>query len=701
MSSPINEQILDKLRQTIDSWTGEVTGAHDTLSMQIAETRAELTRLMTLIQQESGGEADTDPDMLAQVGLLQEELEALKTKRKQERHSSQQLRLDYSVIQNKLQMATTALESVLAENEALKQSKPESSSDSSDIAPEISSLMETIAHVTEVHEQTQGQHVRLHQQHRESLARIKSLQDELDGLRGEHDSLTEKHTSLATDHERTMAELDASRTEAGAVERRSHQLQEDQEALQSQVQRLQEQISEKEKEIAGLQESLRNAIPADVESELREENDSLKDELGTLREDFRKQADTLEEHVRRINEFQQREVEFAERESTLREEIGSLKAKLEAATETKSTDLDVREHALVEREQQLQNAAQWVKDIESAALMVQQNLDTMRETMAGQNAAPPEVDIAKEEALEAELDIQKAQNLESQQTIETLRHRIDALESAPPADTSAEEERIRQLEAEVAEQKEINKVQSHEIERLQTDIAEKEEKIEEAPPELNRRTQELQNAQAYIAELQKTVNDQSAELSEMRERENDDGSSAETASPFDAFDENGQQRAIGEILLNADVITETQLFNALVEQDKHPNRRLGSILLEQGLIQEDTVAKVLASQLRLSYIDLDEAEISADALATLNGRSATHHMSLPIRIDNGTLIMAMANPLDQIALEDLERTTGKRIEPIVAPLSDITSAIVRNYGSDFNNDPQPQSREETLQNIDD
>lgn len=71
-------------------------------------------------------------------------------------------------------------------------------------------------------------------------------------------------------------------------------------------------------------------------------------------------------------------------------------------------------------------------------------------------------------------------------------------------------------------------------------------------------------------------------------------------------------------------------------------------------------------------------------------------MSIPVRIENDQLIVAMANPLDQIALEDLERTTGKHIQTIVAPLSDITAAIVRYYGTNFNDEPTPKTQAESL-----
>lgn len=149
-----------------------------------------------------------------------------------------------------------------------------------------------------------------------------------------------------------------------------------------------------------------------------------------------------------------------------------------------------------------------------------------------------------------------------------------------------------------------------------------------------------------------------------------------------AYDAEGRKRAMGEILVNAGIINEKQLENALDEQRSSQQRRLGTILVEKGLIHEEIIAQVLASQLGLTFIRLGDKEIEPDAIGLMNGRLATHHMCIPIQRDDGEVTIAMANPLDLIAIEDLEFATRLTVKPVVATLADITSAIVRCYGID-------------------
>lgn len=204
---------------------------------------------------------------------------------------------------------------------------------------------------------------------------------------------------------------------------------------------------------------------------------------------------------------------------------------------------------------------------------------------------------------------------------------------------------------------------------------------------VNNNPEDLRDAE--LKRLRSKVDAQSDELRTLRAITRPQPTTAQYNSPFEAFDEFGQRKAIGEILLDAEFINETQLFNALVEQDKQPNRRLGSLLMEQDLIQEDTVAQVLASQLRLEYLDLANLIIPEDARSALNGRLASHHMCIPVRKENNTLTVAMANPTDTIALADIRRETGLQVAAVVAPPFEISAAIIQHYGTNFTDGATP------------
>ncbi|MDQ1256626.1 MAG: type pilus assembly protein PilB [Candidatus Hydrogenedentes bacterium] len=151
--------------------------------------------------------------------------------------------------------------------------------------------------------------------------------------------------------------------------------------------------------------------------------------------------------------------------------------------------------------------------------------------------------------------------------------------------------------------------------------------------------------------------------------------------PFTAFDSGGHKRRMGEILVDAHVITRDQLNQALAEQKKNPQRRLGLIFVEMGFTGEDIVSQVLASQLQLEFVHLAKEMIDITAVRLISSQMATLHMLIPLRVAPGKLTVAMANPLDLIALDDVELATSRRVEPVVATAADISAAIVRFYAA--------------------
>jgi type IV pilus assembly protein PilB len=146
------------------------------------------------------------------------------------------------------------------------------------------------------------------------------------------------------------------------------------------------------------------------------------------------------------------------------------------------------------------------------------------------------------------------------------------------------------------------------------------------------------------------------------------------------FDETGAPRRMGQILVDAGLITSEQLETALALQEESPQRKLGSILVEQGYTGEDVIPQVLARQLRLRYIHLREGAFDPRAVALISGRLAAQHACIPVRATKDTLALAMANPLDIIAIEAVEQASGRRVQPIITRESEIAAAIAQWYG---------------------
>jgi len=148
------------------------------------------------------------------------------------------------------------------------------------------------------------------------------------------------------------------------------------------------------------------------------------------------------------------------------------------------------------------------------------------------------------------------------------------------------------------------------------------------------------------------------------------------------FDEQGAPRRMGEILVDAGLLSHEQLETALEVQRRDPQRKLGSILVERGFTGEEVVPQVLARQLRLPYIRLKDASFDPGAVGLVTGRLAARHACIPLRATTDTIALAMANPLDLIAIEDTQHATGRRVQPLVARESEIMDAITRWYGPD-------------------
>ena len=122
---------------------------------------------------------------------------------------------------------------------------------------------------------------------------------------------------------------------------------------------------------------------------------------------------------------------------------------------------------------------------------------------------------------------------------------------------------------------------------------------------------------------------------------------------------------IGDILLSEGKITPQQLDEALSLQ-RHDRREIGKILLSLGYVQEVDLAKALAKRLRLDYIELDEADVDRAAATLVDQKVLRKHRAIPLKVENGRLIVAMTDPNNFYALEDLRMISGYPVTPVVA-----------------------------------
>ena len=140
-------------------------------------------------------------------------------------------------------------------------------------------------------------------------------------------------------------------------------------------------------------------------------------------------------------------------------------------------------------------------------------------------------------------------------------------------------------------------------------------------------------------------------------------------------------KRLGELLLEAKAISEQDLTDAIAEQRK-TGELLGATLIRLGLLSEPTLMSVLQAQLGTALVDLNEEPAEEHAIALIKEQMARKYMALPLRTESRHLVVAMADPLNVAALEDLRFHSGMFIKPLLALPSQIAEAIERYYNID-------------------
>ena len=140
-----------------------------------------------------------------------------------------------------------------------------------------------------------------------------------------------------------------------------------------------------------------------------------------------------------------------------------------------------------------------------------------------------------------------------------------------------------------------------------------------------------------------------------------------------------KRKRIGDLLIETNVITEEQLMDALLQQ-KSSGLRLGDQLVVMNIVDEDTIIQVLEFQLGIKKVNLYELEIDRKLINIIDEELARKYQLLPLKKTNDKLLVAMVDPLDYFAIDDLRLSTGFRIEPTIAKRHEIQVALNRYYG---------------------
>jgi len=139
-----------------------------------------------------------------------------------------------------------------------------------------------------------------------------------------------------------------------------------------------------------------------------------------------------------------------------------------------------------------------------------------------------------------------------------------------------------------------------------------------------------------------------------------------------------KMKSLTNRLIEDGLVTQEQLLEGL-EKKAESGKSLARTLVEMGVVSETKLTEVLAQHLGLEFVDLGTYHVDMTAVALLDERIASRHLAIPLGYDDGVLIVAMADPTNIFALDDIKMYTGQQIRPVVATKGDIEDAIRTYY----------------------
>ena len=125
---------------------------------------------------------------------------------------------------------------------------------------------------------------------------------------------------------------------------------------------------------------------------------------------------------------------------------------------------------------------------------------------------------------------------------------------------------------------------------------------------------------------------------------------------------------IGDLLVEAGAITEDQLLEALAKQ-KEEGGRIGNVIMDMGFISRELLITVLTTQMGIDFVELRSVKIDESILKMIPEKMVNQYKIMPIGLDEenpNILKLAMADPMDLVAVDDVSIASGFQVEPVLA-----------------------------------
>ena len=152
---------------------------------------------------------------------------------------------------------------------------------------------------------------------------------------------------------------------------------------------------------------------------------------------------------------------------------------------------------------------------------------------------------------------------------------------------------------------------------------------------------------------------------------------------------------LGTLIFRAGLLAEEQLEDAL-QDGMRTGKRLGEVLLERGWLHERDLGRLLAGQKGLPFVEVRASDAEASALQLIPEEKARLQHTLPLRYEDGQVVVAVADPSNELVIENLRRTLGSEPRLVVAPQSELVRAISEAYATAALQEPAPAPPEATL-----
>ncbi len=167
------------------------------------------------------------------------------------------------------------------------------------------------------------------------------------------------------------------------------------------------------------------------------------------------------------------------------------------------------------------------------------------------------------------------------------------------------------------------------------------------------------------------------------------------------MDSSRKKLRLGDVLVNSGIISDKDLEGGLIKQTG-TGRKLGEVLVDEGLATEENIAWALSDQLHYDMVELQDVEIAEDIRSLVPVAVLKKYKVLPLGYsqDNMMLRVAMADPTDITALDDINIITNMQVEPVVATPGSVMLAIDRYYGqAEVNSALEEYTRKKESQRI--